>query len=77
VFYSAAMLSLGFPNAISLGLLGGVLEFVLVAGWMSSAAVISTLGILTHSSEGRDICSTGETDLRQMTRITTIKGMER
>ena len=40
VFYSAAMLSLGFPNAISLGLLGGVLEFVPV--------VISTLGILTH-----------------------------
>jgi predicted PurR-regulated permease PerM len=48
VFYSAAMLSLGFPNAISLGLLGGVLEFVPVAGWMSSAAVISTVGILTH-----------------------------
>jgi predicted PurR-regulated permease PerM len=48
VFYSAAMLSLGFPSAISLGLLGGVLEFVPVAGWMSSAAVISTVGILTH-----------------------------
>jgi predicted PurR-regulated permease PerM len=48
VFYAAAMLSLGFPNAISLGLLGGVLEFVPVAGWMSSAALISTVGILTH-----------------------------
>jgi predicted PurR-regulated permease PerM len=48
VFYAAAMLSLGFPNAISLGLLGGVLEFVPVAGWMSSAAVISTVGILAH-----------------------------
>jgi len=48
VFYSAAMFSLGFPNALSLGLLGGVLEFVPVAGWMSSAAVISTVGILTH-----------------------------
>jgi len=48
VFYSAAMFSLGFPNAISLGLLGGVLEFVPVAGWMSSAAVISAVGILTH-----------------------------
>ncbi len=48
VFYSAAMLSLGFPNAISLGLLGGVLEFVPVAGWMSSAAIIASVGILTH-----------------------------
>jgi predicted PurR-regulated permease PerM len=48
VFYSAAMLSLGFPNAISLGLLGGVLEFVPVAGWMSAAAIIASVGILTH-----------------------------
>jgi predicted PurR-regulated permease PerM len=48
VFYSAAMLSLKFPNAISLGVLGGVLEFVPVAGWMSSAAMIAGVGILTH-----------------------------
>src|ERR1700736_1730684 len=46
VFYSAAMLSLKFPNAISLGVLGGVLEFVPVAGWMSSAAMIAGVGIL-------------------------------
>jgi predicted PurR-regulated permease PerM len=48
LFYSAAMLLLTFPNAISLGVLGGVLEFIPVAGWMSSAVMIAGVGILTQ-----------------------------
>jgi predicted PurR-regulated permease PerM len=47
--YSAAMLSLGFPHAIAFGVIGGVLEFIPVAGWMISAAAIIVLGFLTHS----------------------------
>jgi predicted PurR-regulated permease PerM len=48
-FYAAAMLVAGFPHAIALGVLGGALEFVPVAGWMASAAIIVTVGALTHS----------------------------
>jgi predicted PurR-regulated permease PerM len=49
VFYSACMLILGFPDAIALGLMGGVLEFLPVVGWIVAAAVILTIGFLTHS----------------------------
>jgi len=48
LFYSAALLLLRFPHAIALGALGGVLEFVPVAGWMTTAAMIVTVGLLTH-----------------------------
>jgi predicted PurR-regulated permease PerM len=48
LFYSAAMLLLKFPNAISLGVRGGVLEFVPVAGWLTSATMITGVGILTQ-----------------------------
>lgn len=47
VFYSAVLLLLRFPYAISLGVLGGVLEFIPVAGWISSAAVILGVGMHT------------------------------
>ena len=43
------MLLLGFPNAITLGILAGILEFIPVAGWMTAAATIVTVGVLTHS----------------------------
>ena len=49
VFCSIAMLLLGFPNAIALGILAGILEFIPVAGWMTAAATIVTAGVLTHS----------------------------
>jgi predicted PurR-regulated permease PerM len=49
LFYSMVMLLLNFPHAIALGLLGGFLEFIPVAGWMISAAVIISVGVLTHS----------------------------
>jgi predicted PurR-regulated permease PerM len=49
VFCSIAMLVLGFPHALGLGILAGILEFIPVAGWMVSAATIITFGALTHS----------------------------
>ncbi|MGC1416947.1 MAG: AI-2E family transporter [Candidatus Acidiferrum sp.] len=44
-----SMLLLGFPNAIVLGVLAGILEFIPVAGWMTAAVIIITAGVLTHS----------------------------
>jgi predicted PurR-regulated permease PerM len=49
LFYLIVMLLLNFPHAIALALLGGFLEFIPVAGWMISAAVIISVGVLTHS----------------------------
>jgi predicted PurR-regulated permease PerM len=49
VFYSSAMLGLGFPHSIAFALLGGILEFIPVAGWMISATTIISVGVLTHS----------------------------
>jgi len=49
VFYSAAMLLLGYSHAIALGVIGGILEFIPAAGWMITAAVIVTVGSLTHA----------------------------
>jgi predicted PurR-regulated permease PerM len=49
LFCSMAMLLLGFPNAVALGILAGILEFIPVAGWMTAAATIVTVGVLTHS----------------------------
>jgi len=48
-YCSVAMLVLGFPNAIVLGVLAGILEFIPVAGWMTAAAIIVTAGVLSHS----------------------------
>jgi predicted PurR-regulated permease PerM len=48
-YCSAAMFALRFPNALALGLLAGVLEFIPVAGWMMAATTIVTVGVLTHS----------------------------
>jgi predicted PurR-regulated permease PerM len=48
-FYSVSMLALGFPHAIALGFLGGLLEFIPVVGWMTSATAILLVGFFTHS----------------------------
>jgi predicted PurR-regulated permease PerM len=48
-FYSTIMLSARFPHAIALATLGGVLEFIPVAGWITAAAAIVTVGALAHS----------------------------
>ena len=49
VYCSAAMLFLGYPHALGLGLLSGVLEFVPVVGWITSLVTIGTVGMLTQS----------------------------
>lgn len=49
VFYSVSMLVLGFPYAIALGILGGVLEFLPAVGWIASAVAILMVGFLTNS----------------------------
>jgi predicted PurR-regulated permease PerM len=48
-YCSVAMLVLGFSNAIVLGVLAGILEFIPVAGWITAAAIIVTAGMLTHA----------------------------
>src|SRR6202023_1093687 len=48
-FYSTVMFFAKFPHAMALGILGGVLEFIPVAGWITAAAAIVTVGVLTRS----------------------------
>jgi predicted PurR-regulated permease PerM len=49
IYCSTTMLLLGFPRALALGILAGVLEFIPVAGWVLSATTIISVGVLTHS----------------------------
>jgi predicted PurR-regulated permease PerM len=49
VFYSVSMLLLGFPYAMALGFLGGALEFLPAVGWITAAALMLTMGFLTHA----------------------------
>jgi len=49
LYCSSAMLALGFPYAITLGVAAGVLEFIPLAGWMISATTIVGVGVLTNS----------------------------
>ncbi len=48
-FCTAAMLALGYSNALTLGALAGMLEFIPVAGWVIAAGTIVTAGLLGHS----------------------------
>ena len=48
-FYSTAMLILSFPHAVALATLGGILEFIPAAGWMTTAALIIGVGVVNHS----------------------------
>jgi len=49
LFCSIATLFLGFPHPLALGLVAGVLEFIPVAGWITAAITIITLGLLSHA----------------------------
>jgi predicted PurR-regulated permease PerM len=40
IYCSTAMLVLRFPNAISLGVIAGILEFIPMAGWMIAGATL-------------------------------------
>lgn len=48
LFYTVALLLLRFPHAVALGVLGGLLEFIPVVGWVSTLAAISAVGIVNH-----------------------------
>jgi predicted PurR-regulated permease PerM len=48
-YCSVAMVLLGFRNALMLGVVAGILEFIPVAGWMLAAATILTVGFVTHA----------------------------
>ena len=49
VFYSVSMFLLGFPYPMALGFFGGVLEFLPAVGWITAAALMLTVGFLTHA----------------------------
>ena len=49
VFYTTTLLILGFPYALPLGIVGGALEFLPAVGWLASAVLILTIGILVHA----------------------------
>jgi len=49
VFYTTALLILGFPYALPLGIVGGILEFLPAVGWIASATLILTIGVLVHA----------------------------
>ena len=48
-FYSIVMLIFRFPHAVVLAALGGVLEFIPAAGWMTTAALIIGVGVVNRS----------------------------
>ena len=49
IYCSVAMVLLGYPHALALGVMAGVLEFIPIAGWITALIAISTVGLLTHS----------------------------
>src|SRR5262249_39204720 len=50
LFYTGSMALLKFPYPLALGILGGALEFVPVAGWIIAAAAMLTAGWLAHAN---------------------------
>lgn len=49
VFYLATLLAVRCPHAIALAVLGGFLEFIPVAGWLTTLAAIGSVAIVSHS----------------------------
>jgi predicted PurR-regulated permease PerM len=48
LFYAGSLLLLRFPHALGLAVLGGLLEFIPVAGWTSTFAVIIGVGLVNQ-----------------------------
>jgi predicted PurR-regulated permease PerM len=48
-YVSVSLFVLRYPHTLALGILAGVLEFVPIAGWITTATTIIGFGILTHS----------------------------
>jgi predicted PurR-regulated permease PerM len=49
VFYLAVLLLFRFPHAVALAILGAILEFIPVAGWLIAAGTILVVGLLSES----------------------------
>ena len=49
-FYGASMALLGYPSPLAVALVGGVLEFLPVVGWILAAALILTSGWVAHAN---------------------------
>jgi len=49
LFYGVAMMLLGFPYPLMLGILGGVLELIPAMGWILAAAAILVSGAEAHA----------------------------
>jgi len=49
LFYFIALLALRIPHALGLSVLGAVLEFIPVVGWVAAAATILSVAILNQS----------------------------
>ena len=58
LYCSIAMLLLGFPNAIALGILAGILEFIPVAGWMTCSSNDRDCGSPHSFALDMDACAT-------------------
>jgi predicted PurR-regulated permease PerM len=48
-FYLASLLAVRCPHAVALALLGGFLEFIPVAGWLTTFAAVVSVAIVSHS----------------------------
>jgi len=48
-YVSVSLFVLRYPHTLTLGILAGVLEFIPIAGWITTATTIIGFGILTHS----------------------------
>jgi predicted PurR-regulated permease PerM len=49
VSYLATLLALSCPHAIALAILGGFLEFIPVAGWLTTLGAIVSVAVVSHS----------------------------
>lgn len=49
VFYLAALLMVRCPHAVALAFLGGFLEFIPIAGWLTTLATVLSIAMVTHS----------------------------
>jgi predicted PurR-regulated permease PerM len=49
VFYCFTLLALHTPHPIALAILGGLLEFIPIAGWLTMLAVVLSVALVSHS----------------------------
>ena len=49
IFYLATLLMVRCPHAVALAFLGGFLEFIPIAGWLTTLAAVLSVAMVTHS----------------------------